>query len=82
MAYLRARVLTDLSRLDEHLATHEFLAGRTVTMADISCCAYLFWLRDIDIERPSYPHLHRWLTTLSELPRWMHPDQALKPGTA
>ena len=41
--WLRARALADLDRLSSEFADRKFLLGDIPTVADISCCGYLFW---------------------------------------
>lgn len=77
LAYLRARALADLQTLDETLARTEFLLPSGPTVADIACAGYLFWLDQAGIEAADFAHVARWLKSLSALPGWEHPDEAL-----
>ncbi len=77
LAYLRTRATADLAQLDNALAHTEFLVPSGPTIADIACCAYLFWLPDTGLRTQDFPHVSRWLSALSALPGWMHPDLAL-----
>lgn len=81
-AYLRNRVLADLQTLNNELQKSEFLVPSGPTIADLSCSAYLFWLPDTGIAEDDFPHVSRWLDSLRSLQGWVHPDEALKPGTA
>ena len=50
--------------LDAVLAKQPYVAGQRFTMADIVCgCAAHRWF-GLPIERPSRPHLERWMTEL------------------
>lgn len=80
--YLRKRAIADLQVLDKSLVSSEFLLPSGPTIADISCSAYLFWLSQLGIEEADYPNIQRWLSSLRSLPRWTHPDQAMKPVAA
>lgn len=79
VGYLRKRATADLQVLDISLASSEFLLPSGPSIADISCSAYFFWLSQLGIEEAEYPNIHRWLSSLRSLPRWTHPDEAMKP---
>ena len=78
LAYLRARAEVDLNTLESFLSSSEYLVPSGPTIADISCSAYLFWLSQVGFSAAEYPNVMRWLSALSALPRWCHPDKALK----
>lgn len=82
LAYLRQRAMADLHVLDEALSRTEFLLPSGLTIADLSCAAYLFWLRQVDIAVADFPNIARWLGLLRVMPRWEHPDTAMKPTLA
>jgi glutathione S-transferase len=79
ITYLRKRAVADLHTLNSTLALTEFLLPSGPTIADISCSAYLFWLAQIGIAEAEFPHIQRWLSSIRALPRWAHPDDAMKP---
>jgi glutathione S-transferase len=79
LAYLRRRAEADLSTLNHFLSSSEYLLASGPTAADISCSAYLFWLSQVGLSEADYPHVQRWLTAIRSLPRWRHPDEALRP---
>ena len=73
MAFVSAKAAALGSMLeiaDHHLATHRFLAGDTLTMADIplGCLAYRFY--NLEIDRPELPHFERWYQELSQRPAY------------
>ncbi|MFA6310650.1 MAG: glutathione S-transferase family protein [Sterolibacterium sp.] len=78
LAYLRGRAEADLETLDSFLSSSQFLLPSGPTLADISCSAYLFWLSQAGLSEASYPNVRRWLNAIRGLPRWRHPDEALK----
>ena len=78
LAYLRSRAEADLQTLDVFLSSSQYLLPSGLTVADISCSAYLFWLSQAGLSEVDYPNVQRWLSTLRSLPRWRHPDEALK----
>ncbi|HEV8501061.1 MAG TPA: glutathione S-transferase [Casimicrobiaceae bacterium] len=65
--------------LDAHLATSAFVVGERLTIADLSCCGYLFFDDEIGVDWTAYPHVARWLAAIRAQPRWRHP-YALMPG--
>lgn len=77
LSYLRRRAIADLQTLDQFLTSSEYLLQSGPSIADISCSAYLFWLSQAGIAEAEFPNVQRWLSSLSKLPRWRHPDEAL-----
>ncbi len=73
LAWLQERALADLGRLDSEFSGRRFLLGDFPTVADISCCGYLFWLDQAQLERTRWPNLSRWLDDIAALPGWQHP---------
>ena len=65
--------------LDAHHATHEYVAAKRLTIADLSLCGYLFFDDEIGVDWAAYPNIRRWLAALKATPRWRHPYQ-LMPG--
>ncbi len=67
---LRDEASEVLALLDAHLADNEYVAGNTFTMGDIplGCVAYRYF--DVDVERPSLPHLEAWYAKLSKRPAY------------
>jgi len=57
-----------LALLDAHLARQPFMAGDTLTMADlpIACEMHRWW--GLPLEFPARPHLRRWYDGLAALP--------------
>lgn len=80
LAYLRTRAEADLNTLESFFSSSEYLVPSGPTIADISCSAYLFWLSQAGLSVAEYPHVKRWLSALSALPHWCHPDKALEPS--
>ncbi|MFZ6742488.1 glutathione S-transferase family protein [Undibacterium sp. JH2W] len=77
ITYLRDRTMTDLLTLDRVFAESEFLLPSGVTVADLSCSAYLFWMPQAGIDEAVFPNIQRWLSSIRALPGWVHPDIAL-----
>jgi glutathione S-transferase len=61
----RAEVEQKLVVLDTHLASREFIAGSTFTMADIPLvCSIDRWYK-LPLAHESHPHVQRWYAALS-----------------
>jgi glutathione S-transferase len=80
LRYLRNRAVVDLETLNVALRTAAYLLPSGPTIADLSCAAYLFWLDQAEISVTEYPNIEGWLSRLSGLPGWQHPDIALQPA--
>jgi glutathione S-transferase len=80
--YLHSRAIADLGTLNSALGTSEFLLPSGPTIADISCSAYLYWLEQAGMSSAEYSNIHRWLSSLQQLPGWEHPNTALQPRRA
>ena len=78
LAYLRARASLELAMLNRSLADSEFLLASGVTIADLSCAGYVYWLDEAGLSLRSCPNVERWLQNLARRPGWQHPDQAMK----
>ncbi|MEM9854550.1 MAG: glutathione S-transferase family protein [Pseudomonadota bacterium] len=80
IAFMHARLRAAYAVLDGHLEGRDWIVGRDVTVADISCCAYLYYPEPFGFERKDWPHIDAWLTRLSAVPGWKHPYD-LMPGS-
>lgn len=77
VAWLEGRAVGDLDRLDLELADKPFLMGDTVTVADLSCCGYLFWLDQAGLDAARWPAMAAWLDRVRTVPGWKHPYELL-----
>ena len=66
--------------LNDHLADKDWIVGNGITVADISCCGYLFYPEPFGFERADWPHIDAWLTRIEQTPGWKHPYD-LMPGS-
>lgn len=86
-AYWTARMNADLDRLDCELDQRPFLAGNVPTIADVSCCGYLFWADQARVDLAPWPAVGAWLDRIRSLPRWRAPYDLIearfpiRPGT-
>jgi glutathione S-transferase len=76
-AWWRERLHADLGRLERHLREHVFLVGEAATIADLSCCGYLFWADQAEVDLAPWPALMRWLDRIRSLPGWQAPYDLL-----
>ncbi len=75
--FLMRRVVADMTVLSEALQDRPFLIGNTLTIADLSCCGYLYWLDEADIDVSASPHIKAWLGRIAAHPRWCPPYKLL-----
>ena len=66
--------------LNDHLADKDWIVGNAITVADISCCGYLFYPEPFGFDRADWPHIDAWLTRIEQTPGWKHPYD-LMPGS-
>jgi glutathione S-transferase len=74
VAWLERRLESDLDRLDwEFGSGMPFLTGDSVSIADISCCGYLFWSAQASIDLGRWPNVQAWLERIRSLDGWAQP---------
>ena len=71
--FLQGRLKAAYTVLDDHLAGRQWMVGDSVTIADLSCCGYLYYPEPYGFTRADWPHIDAWLTRIAALPRWQHP---------
>lgn len=79
IAFLQGRLKAALAVLEGELTQRDWLVGDRLTVADISCCSYLYYPEPFGFERAEWPAIDAWLTRISETPGWKHPYD-LMPG--
>lgn len=79
LAEFRKRAEAAWRIVDAHLATHAFIVGERLTIADLSMCGYLYFADEFGEDWSTYPALRDWLLRIAALPRWKHP-YSLMPG--
>ncbi|MCJ1900280.1 MULTISPECIES: glutathione S-transferase family protein [Paracoccus] len=79
IAWLQGRCKAALKTLDGHLAGRDWLAGDRPTIADLSCCSYLYYPEPFGFDRGEWPRIDAWLDRIQALPGWKHPYD-LMPG--
>ena len=73
IAFLSGRFKAALQVLEGRLTGRDWLAGESLTMADISCCSYLFYPEPFGFTRDDWPAIDAWLTRIEGTPGWAHP---------
>lgn len=71
--WLQKRVLRELEILNQSLTKSVYLTGSNLTIADVCCCAYLYWNHQAGIDLTPFPHLRRWLDAIARQPHWADP---------
>lgn len=76
-AWWTQRMHADFDRLDGELRARPFVAGDSPTIADVSCCGYLFWTDQADVDLAPWPALVAGLERIRALPGWLAPYDLL-----
>lgn len=71
--FLKGRLSSAYEVLDRHLEGRDWIVGRDVTVADLSCCSYLYYPEPFGFDRAGWPGIDRWLNNVRSLPGWKHP---------
>ena len=77
--FLQARLKGAYTILNGHLETRKWMVGDAVSIADLSCCGYLYYPEPFGFTRTDWPHIDAWLARIAALPGWKHPYDLL-PG--
>ncbi len=79
IGFMQGRLKAAYGVLNTHLQGRNWLAGDTLTIADIANCAYLYYPEPFGFDRADWPNIDAWLTRISATPGWKHPYD-LMPG--
>jgi glutathione S-transferase len=79
IAFLKGRLKAAYTILNGQLAERKWLVGDGMTIADLSCCGYLYYPEPFGFSRADWPHIDRWLDAIAATPGWKHPYD-LMPG--
>nr|WP_194308398.1 glutathione S-transferase family protein [Gemmobacter straminiformis] len=77
--FLQGRLKAAYAVLDAHLSGRDWIVGDGPSIADLSCCGYLYYPEPFGFTRADWPHIDRWLDRIAALPGWKRP-YALMPG--
>lgn len=78
--FLQGRLKAAYKVLEAHLEGRDWIIGEAVTIADLSCCGYLYYPEPFGFDRKDWPNIDRWLDRIAALPGWKHPYE-LMPGS-
>ena len=73
IGFLQARLKGAYKVLDAHLTSRDWIVGRSVTNADLTCCGYLFYDEPYGFVRKDWPGIDAWLGRIEQLEGWKHP---------
>ena len=73
IGFLQGRLMAALKVLEAHLTQRDWMVGRSVTNADLTCCGYLFYDEPFGFNRSDFPAIDAWLSRIENLPGWKHP---------
>lgn len=73
IAFLQARLKAAYRVLDDHLSTRDWIVGAGPTIADLSCCSYLYYPEPFGFVRDDWPNVAAWLDRIVAQPGWQHP---------
>lgn len=79
IAFLQARLRNAVHTLESHLQDRDWIVGAGPTIADLSCCGYLYYPEPFGFTRAEWPNIDRWLGRIAALPGWKH-SYDLMPG--
>ena len=79
IAFMQARLKSAFKVLNDHLDGRKWLAGDGLTIADLSCCSYLYYPEPFGFTRADWPNIDAWLDRIAAMPGWKHPYD-LMPG--
>jgi len=80
IAFLQGRLAAAYDVLDRRLAGGDWLVGDAPTIADLSCCGYLFYPEPFGFTRADWPNIDAWLGRIEALPGWKHPYDLMPPA--
>ena len=80
ISFLTGRQTAALKVLEGHLTQRDWMVGRSVTNADLTCCGYLFYEEPFGFDRSDWPAINAWLDRISALPGWKHPYELMEPA--
>lgn len=76
--FQQGRLKAAYTVLNDHLAARKWIVGDAQTIADLSCCGYLYYPEPFGFDRKDWPHIDAWLDRVAVLPGWKHPYEMLQ----
>ena len=77
--FLQGRLKAAYKVLEDHLTAQKWIVGDGLTIADLSCCGYLYYPEPYGFDRADWPAIAAWLDRIAATPGWKHPYE-LMPG--
>lgn len=81
IGFLQGRVKGAMAVLEAHLQDEDWLVGDKPTIADFSCCSYLYYPEPFGFDRAEWPNISDWLDRIAAIDGWK-PPYDLMPRTA
>jgi len=78
--FLQGRLKASYTVLNTHLEGRDWIIASAPTIADLSCCGYLFYPEPFGFTRSDWPHIDAWLDRIAALPGWKPPYEMM-PGS-
>lgn len=75
--FLQGRLKAAYTVLNRHLEARDWMVGQGPTIADFSCCSYLYYPEPFGFSRADWPAVDQWLDRIAALPGWAHPYDLL-----
>ncbi len=79
ISFNKNRLNTACRILDGVLQNRAWLVGDEPSMADFSCCGYLYYPEPFGFDRRDWPGIDAWLDRIAGIEGWKHPYD-LMPG--
>ncbi len=73
IAFFQGRVRAALGVLDTHLTGRDWIVADRLTIADLSCCSYLYYPESWGVPLTDFPAITAWLDRIRAVPGWQHP---------
>ncbi|MEM1361161.1 MAG: glutathione S-transferase [Pseudomonadota bacterium] len=80
IGFLQGRLRSAFEVLETRLTDRTFIVGNDLTVADLSCCGYLFYDEPFGFERSDWPKIDAWLGRVAATPGWKHPYDLMPPA--
>ena len=78
--FLQGRLKAAYQVLEGELSRRDWLVGDAPSIADISCCGYLYYPEPYGFHREDWPAIGAWLDRIAALPGWRHPYDLMRPA--
>ena len=84
IGFVKGRATAALKVLNDHLHAqhergHDWIVGNSMSVADLSCIGYMYFVDEYDFDWSTVPAIVTWRDLIASLPRWKHPYD-LMPG--